>query len=120
MLSAKRVVKEVLYDIESMRRFVGIDLRNEPVPDESTILFIKFHYLLEAWGLRERIFQEVDAHLKKKGLRLSEGTIMDGAIINAPSSTKDSEAHPRRVLGVSSRKGYADSVAKDEVGRENK
>ena len=26
--------EEALYDMESMRRFVGIDLRNEPVPDE--------------------------------------------------------------------------------------
>jgi len=35
-----------------------------------------------------RIFQEVNAHIEEKGLRLSEGTIMDATIINAPSSTK--------------------------------
>ena len=29
--------EEALYDIESMRRFVGIELGNEPVPDETTI-----------------------------------------------------------------------------------
>ena len=81
--------EEVLYDIESMRRFVGIDLGNEPVPDETTIC--KFRHLLETHGLGERIFQEVDAHLEEKGLRLSEGTIMDVTIINAPSSTKNRE-----------------------------
>ena len=78
--------EEALYDMESLRRFVGIDLGNEPVPDETTIC--KFRHLLEAHGLGERIFQEVNAHLEEKGLRLSEGTIMDAAIINAPSSTK--------------------------------
>jgi len=33
----------------------------------------------------------VNAHLESRGLRLSEGTIMDATIINAPSSTKNSE-----------------------------
>lgn len=44
--------EETLYDMESMRRFVGIDLGNEPVPDETTIC--KFRHLLEARGLGER------------------------------------------------------------------
>ena len=79
--------EEALYDMESMRRFVGIDLGNEPVPDETTIC--KFRHLLEAHALGERIFQEVNACLEEKGLRLSEGTIMDATIINAPSSTKN-------------------------------
>ncbi|MDD4020939.1 MAG: IS5 family transposase, partial [Synergistaceae bacterium] len=71
------------------RRFVGIDLGNEPVPDETTIC--KFRHLLETHDLGERIFQEVNAHLEEKGLRLSEGTIMDATIINAPSSTKNQD-----------------------------
>ncbi|WP_367339781.1 IS5 family transposase [Aminivibrio sp.] len=81
--------EEALYDMESLRRFVGIDLGNEPVPDETTIC--KFRHFLEAHGLGERIFQEVNAHLEEKGLRLSEGTIMDATIINAPSSTKNQD-----------------------------
>jgi len=81
--------EEALYDMESMRRFVGIDLGNEPVPDETTIC--KFRHLLEAHGLGERIFREVNAHLESRGMRLSEGTIVDATIINAPSSTKNRE-----------------------------
>lgn len=81
--------EEALYDIDSMRRFVGIDLGNEPVPDETTIC--KFRHLLEAHDLGERIFKEVNAHLESKGLRLSEGTIMDATIISAPSSRKNKE-----------------------------
>jgi len=81
--------EEALYDMESLRRFVGIDLGNEPVPDETTIC--KFRHLLETHDLGERIFQEVNAHLEEKGLKLSEGTIMDATIINAPSSTKNQD-----------------------------
>ena len=81
--------EEALYDMESMRRFVGIDLGNEPVPDETTIC--KFRHLLEAHNLGERIFREVNAHLESRGMRLSEGTIVDATIINAPSSTKNRE-----------------------------
>jgi len=81
--------EEALYDMESMRRFVGIDLGNEPVPDETTIC--KFRHLLETHGLGERIIQEVNAHLEEKGLKLSEGTIMDATIINAPSSRKNQD-----------------------------
>ncbi len=72
-----------------MRCFVGIDLGNEPIPDETSIC--KFRHLLETHGLGERIFQEVNAHLEEKRLRLSEGTIMNATIINAPSSTKNRE-----------------------------
>jgi len=81
--------EEALYDMESMRRFVGIDLGNEPVPDETTIC--KFRHLLEAHDLGKMIFREVNAHLESRGMRLSEGTIVDATIVNAPSSTKNKE-----------------------------
>jgi IS5 family transposase len=74
--------EKALYDMESMRRFVGIDIGNEPVPDETAIC--KFRHLLEAHGLGGRIFHKVDACLEEKGLRLSEGTIMDATIITPP------------------------------------
>ena len=38
-------LEEALYDSRAMRRFVGIDLGREPVPNETTIL--KFRHLLE-------------------------------------------------------------------------
>jgi len=84
--SARIAAEEALYDMESMRHFVGIDLGNGPVPDETTIC--KFRHLLETHDLGERIFQEVKTHLEENGLKLSEGTIMDATIINTPSSTK--------------------------------
>lgn len=82
-------VEEAIYDMESMRRFVGIDLGNEPAPDETTVC--KFRRLLEEHGLGAKIFEEVNAHLEAQGVRLSEGTIVDATIVAAPSSTKNKE-----------------------------
>ena len=80
-------VEEALYDVVSMREFVGIDLGREPAPDETTIL--RFRHLLEAHGLGKRLFEEVGRHLQDKGLKLSTGTIVDATIISASGSTKN-------------------------------
>jgi IS5 family transposase len=72
-----------------MRRFVGIDLGREPVPDETTIC--RFRHLLEAHDFGRRMFEFIHEHLEAKGLRLSSGTIVDATIIHAPSSTKNEE-----------------------------
>lgn len=69
-----------------MRTFAGIDLGKEPVPDETTIC--KFRHLLEKHSLGKQIFEEMNAHLQALGWKLSKGTIVDAAIIDAPSSTK--------------------------------
>ncbi len=82
-------VEEALYDVSSMRGFVGIDLGREPVPDETTVC--KFRHLLEEHGLGKRIFEAVGAHLQRQGLKVSSGTIVDATIIAAPSSTKNAE-----------------------------
>src|SRR5215470_2879935 len=80
-------VEEALYDSLAVRRFVGIDLGREPVPDETTVC--RFRHLLEQHDLGCRMFEEVHSHLEAKGLKLSKGTIVDATIINTPSSTKN-------------------------------
>jgi transposase, IS5 family len=75
-----------------MRRFVGIDLGREPVPDETTMC--RFRHLLEEHDLGRRLFDEVQQHLATRGLKIATGTIVDATIINAPSSTKN--AHKTR------------------------
>lgn len=82
-------VEESLYDSSSMRRFVGIDLGCEAVPDETTVC--KFRHLLEKHKLGEGLFAAVNAHLRKAGIRISTGTIVDATIISAPSSTKNAD-----------------------------
>lgn len=81
--------EEALYESHSMRRFVGIDLGREPVPDETTIC--KFRHLLEKHGVGDRIFAVISEHLQRSGLKIGTGTIVDATIIAAPSSTKNRE-----------------------------
>jgi IS5 family transposase len=80
-------MEEALYDMESMRRFAGIELIEDAVPDETTIL--KFRHLLEKHRLTERVFAEVAGLLDERRLLLKGGTIVDATIIAAPSSTKN-------------------------------
>ena len=81
--------EDSLYDIESMRRFAGIELDADAIPDESTIL--RFRHLLEEHHLAEQIFAEVRSLLEQRNLLLKSGTIVDATIIAAPPSTKNQE-----------------------------
>jgi transposase, IS5 family len=82
-------VEEALYDSVGLRQFVGIDLGQEPVPDETTVC--KFRHLLEEHKLGGEMLETVNLHLQKKGVRITTGTIVDATIIHAPSSTKNRE-----------------------------
>jgi Transposase domain (DUF772) len=79
--------EEALYDSITMRRFVGVDLGREPVPDETTIDY--FRHLLERHDLGNRVFEAVHEHLERRGIKLARGSIVDATIISAPSSTKN-------------------------------
>lgn len=79
--------EDSIYDSESMRRFAGVELGEDVVPDETTIL--RFRHLLEKHGLTEAIFAEINGLLEERHLLLKSGTIMDATIIAAPSSTKN-------------------------------
>ncbi len=79
--------EDALYDSESMRRFAGIELVDDAVPDETTIL--RFRHLLEEHHLTEQIFALVRELLESKRLLLKSGTIVDATIIDAPPSTKN-------------------------------
>jgi IS5 family transposase len=79
--------EDAIYDSESMRRFAGVELGEDTIPDESTIL--RFRHLLEEHNLTKAIFDEIGLLLTEKGLLLKQGTIVDATIIAAPSSTKN-------------------------------
>lgn len=79
--------EDALYDSEAMRRFVGLELADDAIPDETTIL--RFRHLLEQHHLTEQLFAVVRGLLEAKGLLLKSGTIVDATILNAPSSTKN-------------------------------
>jgi len=81
--------EEAIYDSRAMRRFVGIDLGNEPAPDETTIC--KFRHLMEKHKFGDQLLQLVNDYLHENGLTVSRGTIVDASIIQAPSSTKNKD-----------------------------
>jgi len=81
--------EEALYDSASLRRFVGIDLGREPVPDATTLL--KFRRLLNNNKLGEALFAQVGQELQARGFKVNTGTIVDATIIGTPSSTKNAD-----------------------------
>jgi IS5 family transposase len=81
--------EEALYDSASLRRFVGIDLGREPVPDSTTIT--KFRKLLNDNKLGKALFAQVGKELQARGFKVNTGTIVDATIIGAPSSTKNAD-----------------------------
>jgi len=80
-------MEDALIEVPIMRRFAGIDMISDRIPDETTIL--AFRHLLEKHNLGEQIFQTVKAHLKDRGMAMKQGTIIDATLIAAPSSTKN-------------------------------
>jgi len=80
-------MEEALIEVPTMRRFAGIELISDRIPDETTIL--TFRHLLEKHTLGEQIFEIVKAHLSARGMTMRQGTIVDATLIAAPSSTKN-------------------------------
>jgi transposase, IS5 family len=122
---ADEACEEALLDSTALRRFVGIDLGCERVPDGTTLL--KFRRLLEQHQLGQALFAQVGEVLQARGMKVGTGTIVDATIIAAPSSTKnahkqrDPDMHQTRKgqqwyfgmklhIGVDSRTGLAHSA----------
>ena len=80
-------MEDALYDMDSLRRFAGIELGQDEVPDETTIL--NFRHLLERHQLTKKLFEQVSNDLTDQGLLVREGTIVDATIIAAPRSRKN-------------------------------
>ena len=80
-------MEEALYDTPMFREFAGLDMGEDHLPDESTIL--RFRHLLEVHNLSVQILATVNATLAAKGLLLKQGTVVDATLIAAPSSTKN-------------------------------
>lgn len=93
-------MEDALIEVPTMRRFAGINLISDRIPDETTIL--SFRHLLEKHDLGKQIFETVKRHLKANGMAMKQGTIIDATLIAAPSSTKnekkerDPEMHQTR------------------------
>ena len=82
------MTEEAIYDSYAMKEFSKIDFLEEDVPDATTLLL--FRHLLEENNLQEKLFETINALLKKEGMIWQVGSIVDATIIEAPSSTKNS------------------------------
>jgi IS5 family transposase len=80
-------LEDAVSDSAAIRTFVGVDLGHEAAPDATTVL--KFRRLLEEHQLTAVLFEEINAHLRERGLMMREGTMVDATIINAATSTKN-------------------------------
>mgnify|MGYP001031811311 CR=1 FL=1 len=122
---ADEACEEALLDSTALRRFVGIDLGRERVPDGTTLL--RFRRLLGKHDLGAALFARVGEVLQANGMKVGTGTIVDATIISAPGSTKnkkgerDPEMHQTRKgqqwyfgmkmhIGVDSETGLAHSA----------
>jgi len=79
--------EDAVYDSQSVRQFVGINLSRQSAPDATTLL--KFRRLLEAHGLTRRMFDAINAELSDQGLFLRSGTVVDATLVAAAPSTKN-------------------------------
>jgi IS5 family transposase len=113
-------LEETLQDRLSFRRFVGLSLE-DATPDETT--FVRFRGRLREAGLIDSLFEHALNHLKKQGVVLKTGTLVDATILQAPrgkkrddgSSTRDSDASFTKKHGQVYH-GYKAHIATDKRG----
>ncbi|MHB1960139.1 MAG: IS5 family transposase [Acidobacteriaceae bacterium] len=82
-------LEDALYESAALRRFAGINLGREPVPDEATAC--NFRHLLERHDLGRSMLKTVNEYLAACGIKIATGAIVDATIVHAPSSTKNEE-----------------------------
>jgi len=75
-------------DSRAFSAFCEVESSNQ-VPDGDTIG--KFRNLMIESGLQEKLFAQVVAMLRERGLLLKKGTIVDSTLIAASSSTKNKD-----------------------------
>jgi IS5 family transposase len=73
-----------------MRCFARVELGDDIVPDETTIL--RFRHLLEKHDLTKAIFAAIGGLLEARGQLVRSGTIVNATIIAAPASTRNATA----------------------------
>ena len=78
---------DALCDSQTLRRFCGIDLAVESVPEATTLM--TFRHRLEANHLSQAMLSEVNALLPEKKFPMSQGSLIDATLIAAPSSTRN-------------------------------
>ena len=79
--------EDAVYDSFSVRKFVGITVNEDDIPDKSTIC--RFRNLLIEHNIQQKIFDHLAASLTGAGLIMKKGTIVDSTIIECSSSKRN-------------------------------
>jgi IS5 family transposase len=116
---SERELEAALSDRLSFRRFCGLSL-DASVPDHSVLN--RFRNQLQADGLVDRLFAELDRQLEAEGVLLKRGTMLDATLIETasrrpgpPDQARDPEARfARRAGKAGSVYGYKAHVGVDE------
>lgn len=74
--------------VQSSGRFAGFDILKSIC---AFLIVCKFRHLLEVNGLNKLFFDAINRVMVQTGHMMKGGTIVDAAIINAPSSTKNAD-----------------------------
>lgn len=108
-------IEDAIYDIQSVRNFVGIDLTHESAPDATTLL--KFRRLLEANDLTHRVFNEINGHLASKGLKQSSLTNSIGGELLREGYTYDKLGNVKTRSQYWQDQGFSETFEYDSMNR---
>ncbi len=100
-------MEDALYEIASMRLFARLStdsaLPDRTLPDRTTIMNLR--HLLEQHQLARQLFKTINRWLAEAGVMMTQGTLVDATIIEAPAlpRTKSSNAirrctRPRKAI----------------------
>jgi len=81
--------EDAVVDILSVRRFVGISVNEDDIPDKSTIC--RFRNLLIEHDIQQKIFDHLATSLTAQGLIMKKGTIVDSTIIENSTSKRNQD-----------------------------
>ena len=98
--------------------FCGNLRQFDAAPNESAIL--NFRHLLEQHDLCGKLLDSVNWYLDSKGIRIARGTIVDAAIIAAPSSTRNSKKERDPPMQQTKRGNQYYNGAKAHIGVDRK
>jgi IS5 family transposase len=82
-------MEDALYEIASMRLFARLSL-DSALPDRTTIM--NFRHLLEQHQLARQLFKTINRWLAEAGVMMTQGTLVDATIIEAPSDQEQRAA----------------------------
>ena len=112
------MTEDSIYDVQSIRRFVGVNLSQENAPDATTLL--RFRRLLEDNKLTEKLFNQLARLLQSKGYIVREGTIVDATIIEAPTSKKNADKQRDSEMSWTKKNGKPHFGMKMHIGVDKK